>query len=347
MGIHSLDLASIIVYLLIMVVIAVFFSKFMKGAKDFFAGGRKIPWWVAGISLYMGLFSVWTFSGAAGMVYKTGWFGLIYFATWPIGFFIGFMLTGVRYRRSRIVSPVEYIETRFNKATHSTLSIIFAVSLLYWPIQHMASLGKMIGPMIVPGSEMAIIVTILIIATLVLLYTFTGGLWAVTITDAVQSFLLVGVILVLLGFILVEIPGILDKLPSFTFKAPESESATYNSTYLFAVIFQGIFGAALGDRAQRYYSVRDERSVLKLGFLTTGLFALGPIFFGLIPFIGSVIWPNPSMIPCFQGIANPQEGVFIAMAAQHLPAGILGMFIAAMLAATMSATDTCWNTASA
>ncbi len=346
MGIHVLDWASIAVYMLIMMAIAVFFTRYMKGAKDFFAGGRQIPWWVAGLSLYMGLFSAWTFSGAASLVYRTGWYGMLYFATWPVAFFIGFMLVGIRWRRSRVVSPVEYIETRFNRATHTTLSILFAVSLLYWPMQHMASLGKMVGPLLIPGSEAAIAITICVIATLVLFYTFSGGLWAVTITDAVQSFLLLGVIVVLIGVILKDMPDILGKLPGFTIHAPESESS-YDTPYLLASIMQGIFGAALGDRAQRYYSVRNERAVLKLGLLTTGLFILGPIFFGLIPLIGSIVWPDPSLIPCFEGLKNPQEGVYIAMAAKYLPPGILGMFIAAMLAATMSATDTCWNTASA
>ncbi|MCK4909530.1 MAG: hypothetical protein KAS70_06495 [Planctomycetes bacterium] len=346
MGIHVLDLGAIIVYLLIMVAIALFFSRFMKGAKDFFTGGRMIPWWVAGISLYMGIFSAWTFSGAASLVYRTGWYGMIYFATWPIGFFAGFMLAGVRCRRSRVISPIEYIETRFNRATHISLSIIFAISLLYWPIQHMASLGKMVGPMLFANSETAIIGTIIVVATLVLIYTFSGGLWAVTITDAVQSFLLLGVVVILIVIVLIDIPNLFDKLPAFTIHPPKSETS-YDSWYLIAYIMQGVFAAAMGDRAQRYYSVRNERAVFKLGLLTTALFIAGPIFFGLIPFISTIVWPDPSMIPGFAGLKNPQEGVYIAMAAKYLPPGILGFFIAAMLAATMSATDTCWNTASA
>ncbi|MFH1748886.1 MAG: hypothetical protein ABIG44_17785 [Planctomycetota bacterium] len=346
MGISALDWVSIIVYLLIMVAIAAFFAKFMKGAKDFFTGGRRIPWWVAGISLYMGLFSAWTFSGAASLVYRTGWYGMIYFATWPVGFFIGFMLAGVRCRRSRVVSPIEYVETRFNRATHTTLSILFAASLLYWPIQHMAALGKMVGPMLLPNSEAAIMATILVIATLVLFYTFSGGLWAVVVTDAVQSFLLLGVVAILLGIIVLETPELFKGLPPFTIRAPAGESQ-YDSSYLVAYIVQLIFSAGMGDRAQRYYSVRDERAVLKLCLLTTALFAAGPIFFGLIPFLSTVVWPDPALIPCFEGLKNPQEGVYVAMAAKYLPPGILGMFIAAMMAATMSATDTCWNTASA
>lgn len=69
MGVQPIDWVSIIVYLTIMMAIVVFFSKFMKGAKDFFTGGWRIPWWVARISLYMGLFSAWTFSYGKGARY--------------------------------------------------------------------------------------------------------------------------------------------------------------------------------------------------------------------------------------------------------------------------------------
>ncbi len=346
MGLHPLDWLTVVVYLAIMVAIAVFFTRFMKGAKDFFAGGRRIPWWVAGISLYMGLFSSWTFSGAASLVYRTGWYGLLYFATWPVGFFIGFMLAAKRCRRSRVVSPIEYVETRFNRGTHTALSVVFGLSLLYWPIQHMAALGKMVGPMLVPGSETAIVITILVIAMLVLVYSFSGGLWAVCVTDAVQAFLVVGIVVVLLGTIVAEHTELFAQLPAFSIHAPASE-ASYDTWFLAGYTLQGIFSAAMGDRAQRYYSVRDERAVMKLGLLTTGLFCMGPVLFGLIPFLATVVWPDPGTIPGFAGLKNPQEGVFVAMAAMHLPPGILGMFIAAMLAATMSATDTCWNAASA
>jgi Na+/proline symporter len=347
MGITTLDWASIIIYLLIMVVIAVFFSRFMKGAKDFFAGGRQIPWWVAGISLYMGLFSAWTFSGGASLVYRTGWYGVVFFATWPLGFFIGFMLAAVRCRRSRVISPTEYIETRFNRATHMTLSILYIISLLYWPIQHLASLGKMVGPTLFPGIDAvtAISWTMIVIAVLILFYTFSGGLWAVSVTDAVQSFLVLGIVLVLVGVCVTEIPGVLGNLPAFDI-TPDNEPL-YGPWFLAGYILMSIFSAAMGDRAQRFYSVRDERAVIKTGLLTTALFMTGPILFGIIPLIGRIIWPDPSMIPGFGGASNPEEGVFIAMAVKYLPPGILGMFVASMLAATMSATDTCWNTASA
>ncbi|MCD4664290.1 MAG: hypothetical protein K8R68_03395, partial [Bacteroidales bacterium] len=339
-------MASIIIYLIIMIAIAIFFSRFMKGAKDFFTGGRKIPWWIAGISLYMGSFSAWIFSGGASMVYRTGWYGILYFATWPLGFFIGYKLVGVRFRRSRIISPVEYVETRFNDSTHLVLSIVFAASLLYWPIQHLASLGKMLGPMLFPNSEIAIIATIIVIGTIVLFYTFSGGLWAVVVTDAVQSFLVFGTVVILVGVVFLEIPDLFERLPAFTIKAPESES-NYDIWYILSAIINLIFATGLGDRAQRFYSVRDERAVKKMGILITVLFMLGPILFGLVPLIATAVWPDPSMIPGYAGLHNPEEGVFIAMAARYLPPGIMGMFMASMLAASMSAADTCWNTASA
>ena len=66
----TVDYLVIILYLLLMLGVGGFFSLMIKGGKDFFVGGRRIPWWVAGISLYMSLFSAWTFTGAASFTYK-------------------------------------------------------------------------------------------------------------------------------------------------------------------------------------------------------------------------------------------------------------------------------------
>ncbi|HNT67493.1 MAG TPA: transporter, partial [bacterium] len=57
------DYLVVVFYLILMLAIGFYFSRFMKGGKDFFIGGNSIPWWVAGLSLYMTLFSAWTFTG--------------------------------------------------------------------------------------------------------------------------------------------------------------------------------------------------------------------------------------------------------------------------------------------
>ena len=97
-GLKFIDYLVIGLYLILMLGIGLIFTRLMKSGKDFFVGGRLIPWWVAGVSLYMTLFSAWTFTGAASFTYNTGWFGVIYFALWPIAFVIGFRVTAKRWR---------------------------------------------------------------------------------------------------------------------------------------------------------------------------------------------------------------------------------------------------------
>jgi solute:Na+ symporter, SSS family len=67
-GLPAVDYVVIGIYLVAMLGIGFYFTRFMKGGKDFFIGGNLIPWWVSGISLYMTMFSAWTFTGGASFV---------------------------------------------------------------------------------------------------------------------------------------------------------------------------------------------------------------------------------------------------------------------------------------
>jgi Na+/proline symporter len=168
-GLRFIDYIVIVLYLMMMLGIGAIFTRLMKGGKDFFVGGRQIPWWVAGVSLYMTLFSAWTFTGAASFTYNTGWFGVIYFAMWPLAFVIGFKMTAVRWRRARITTPVEYVKSRFNNATHLFLTIVLIISTLYWPAHHLASLSKICAPALFPNSMLAIDLMIIIVGIIILL----------------------------------------------------------------------------------------------------------------------------------------------------------------------------------
>ena len=100
-----------------------------------------------------------------------------------------FSMSAKRWRRTRITSPVEYIETRFNRPTHLFFSVYLSLAMLYWPAHHLASLSKICAPTLFPGSMVAIDVMIVVVGIIIMLYTFLGGLWAVCITErAVPDF---------------------------------------------------------------------------------------------------------------------------------------------------------------
>ncbi|MGE5461718.1 MAG: sodium:solute symporter family transporter, partial [Syntrophothermus sp.] len=303
------------------------------------------------ISLYMTMFSAWTFTGGASFVYQTSWFGLLYFATWGTSFLIGFLMSAKRWRRTRVTSPVEYIETRFNKSTHLFFSLYLALSMLYWPAHHLASLSKICAPTLFPGSMAAIDVMIVIVGIIIMLYTFQGGLWAVCITDVVQFLILIAVCLILIPAIFLSgeftsMSDLAQRLPPLTFEHVVPDGTLYDGWYLLGLIAANMFGNAVGDKAQRYYSVRDENEAMKVGWLTFGLFCTAPLLFGIPPLVGKLLWPDIHMLDYFAGITKADENIFIAVVLRYMPAGIVGFFLSAMMAASMSSMSGVWNTVS-
>lgn len=352
LGLPVIDYIVIFVYLTLMIIIGFYFSRFMKGGKDFFIGGNLIPWWVAGVSLYMTLFSAWTFTGAASFTYNTGWYGILYLATWPLAFFIGFQVSAKRWRRTRIQSPVEYVHSRFNKSTHIFFTIVFSLISVYWPAHHLASLAKICAPTLFPNSMTAIDIMIIVTGVIIMFYTFYGGFWAVCVTDVIQFLILIGIIIVLIpaAFLSGELGSVsefLRNVPPLKLTNIVRGATTYDIWYLIGVPLAFVFSYMTGGNAQRYYSVRDENAAKKVGWLAFGLLMFGPVFFGLPPLIGKVLWPDISALTYFSNITKPDENIFIAVVMHYMPAGLVGIFLSAMMAASMSAMDSAWNSLSA
>ncbi len=350
-GLPAVDYVVIGFYLVLMLGIGYYFSRFMKGGKDFFIGGNLIPWWVSGVSLYMTMFSAWTFTGAASFVYHTSWYGLLYFGTWPVAFFIGFQISAKRWRRTRITSPVEYISTRFNKSTHLFLSIFIAITMMYWPAHHLASLSKICAPTLFPGSMTAIDVMILVIGVIILIYTYWGGLWAVCITDVVQFLILICVCVVLVPVIFLSgefnsIGSFLQQVPPLKFRHVLPDKTLFDEWYLSGFIVANIFSYSVGEKAQRYYSVKNENDAMKVGWLTFILFMTIPLLFGIPPLVGKVLWPDISLLDYFSNVTKAEENIFIAVVLRYMPAGVIGIFLSAMMAASMSSMSGVWNSVS-
>lgn len=350
-GLAVTDYLVVLLYLAAVFGAGFWFTKANQTGKDFFVGGNRIPWWAAGVSLYMTTFSAWMFTGAASFVYNTGWFGFMYFAVKPAGFVVGFLLAAVRWRRARISSPVEFIEERYNHRTRVVISIVMIVSMMYWPGQHLASVARIAAPAIFPGSEFAVSGLILFFGVFVLIYSVAGGIWAVSMTDVLQFVVLLSVCTVLLFVIFLadDLGGMaqmVEALPAMELSHSYRPGTTYTHWYVIGFVVAGIFGNVVGDKAQRFFMVRDETAVRKTGWLAIALFFTSPLLFGIPPLVGKVLWPDASQLVAFAGGAKPDESIFIAVVIHYLPAGIIGLFIAAMIAASMSALDSVWNTVS-
>jgi len=341
-SVNIFDYLVIGAYFLFMLGIGLYFMRINKGAKEYFAGGSMIPWWVSGMTLYMANFSAWTFTGAAGFAYTTGWFAIAYFGTWSIAYYFGSQLTASRWRRTRSISPVEYTYTRFNRTTQQFLSVVISLNFTLSAGVQLAATTKLLAPVMGLDITMVTVVT----GVVILLYTFMGGLWAVSITDVVQGVILLSITFIVMPLALGLVGGpanLIDAIPAISFDHWYN-GVHYTEHWLVAIFTIMCLGTAAGA-AQRFYSVKDEKDAKRVGKLAGGLFLTVPFVFGVPPLVARVIWPDLSQVEFFQPYIgkNPQDLVFIALCLKLLPNGLIGVFLAAMLAATMSTLSSVYN----
>ncbi len=343
-SLHSIDYAVIAMYFVLMIAIGIYFLRRLKNTKDFFAGGNKIPWWTSGVSLYMTNFSAWIFAGAAGFVYFTGYFALISFGLGALSYYIGSQLTASRWRRSRVISPVEYTNTRYNVTTQQLFSYVIAIVFILSGGVQLAAIGRILSAPL--GIDVSVI--IIGVGLIILAYTYSGGLWAVNITDFVQFVILIGVSIVVVIMSIQLIGGIgelIRNIPPLEFDYVYN-NVHYDGHYLIGMFIITTIGVAAGG-AQRFYSVRDEKSAKKVGRMAGILFLSFPLIFGVPPLVARVLWPDLSQVEFFADQFQPMDLVYIGVALKVLPIGLVGVLIAALLAATMSALSSVYNLVSA
>jgi Na+/proline symporter len=137
--------------------------------------------------------------------------------------------------------------------------------------------------------------------------------------------------------------NLIDAIPAISFDHWYN-GVHYTEHWLVAIFTIMCLGTAAGA-AQRFYSVKDEKDAKRVGKLAGGLFLTVPVVFGVPPLVARVIWPDLSQVEFFQPYIgkNPQDLVFIALCLKLLPNGLIGVFLAAMLAATMSTLSSVYN----
>lgn len=341
-SVNIFDYLVVLAYFMFMLGIGLYFMRFNKGAKEYFAGGNMIPWWASGMTLYMANFTAWTFSGAAGFAYSTGPFMLIWFSLGSIAYLFGTLLTAKRWRRTRSISPVEYTYSRYNITTQQFLSWVIAVNFTLSAGVQLAATSKLLAPVM----DLDVVTVTLVVGSVILVYTFLGGIWAVSVTDVIQGIILLATTFIVVPMSLSVVGGfekLFSALPPLTFDHIYN-GVHYDEHWLISILIIMTIGFAAGS-GQRFYSVKDEKSALRVGFLAAGLGVLGPLTFGIPPLVARVLWPDLSQVDFFQPYlgTNPQDLVYLALCVKFLPNGLIGVFIAAMLAATMSTLSYVYN----
>jgi solute:Na+ symporter, SSS family len=339
-GANFVDYAVIALYALLMVRVGFYVLRFNRGAAEYFRGGSRIPWLVAGLSCFMAGFSAWTFTGAAGVAYRSGVAAIGLYIGNALSFLLGYFIFAKRWRRTRITTVMEYLSGRFNPATHQVFSWTMIVFQLFTSASTLFGLSLFVSS----ACGFPVTWTILGAGALIVFYCVLGGLWAVVVTDFLQASILMPFCMVLVVLSLARVGGVSGLVHSLP---PEMKtlhvSGEFGWLYIAAWTIMVAFGYNTSAMAQRYFSVDDERSARKIALLCCGLFFAGAFLWFIPPMAMRVVYPElPPM-----GLPNASEAAYAVASLTLLPHGLIGVMLAAMFSATMANLSAQFNVKSA
>ena len=340
------DYFVVAVYMVIMIVVGVIMVRFNKDADDYFKGGNKLPYWLAGLSLFMSSFSSWTFTGGAGKTYESGIsvFSMYWGAVLGLGF--GYFIFAKRWRRTRSMTILEYLSERYDRNVHQFISwantpvTIFQCAIWLYALSIFLS----------AATHIPVAYVIFGCGFIILFYTMIGGLWGVCITDSLQFFILLPIAILVTVLSLNAVGGlgalIAEAPPKYWL--PFNEEADITKLFVVFMFIHGFFMFNSGGGAQRYFSSMDEREASKIAGLSAVLCFIGP-FIWLTPAMACrVLYPDlgQGVAESF-GLSRPSEAAYVFISLKMLPHGLQGVLIAGILAATMSSVSTFFNMYSA
>lgn len=332
-GLTLLDWAVIVFYLLGITVIGSWAAKKVSSAASFFIGDRKFG------KLMMTFFTFGTGThsdqavSVAAKTYQVGVSGIWYQWLW---LFITpfFWLMAPFFRRTRAVTTADYFEARYNQS----VSLLFAIMGMLQLTVNIAVMLKGASAMItaVSGHQIDPRIAITAMTVMFVIYGIAGGLSAAIVTDFIQGLLTIVLSFLILPIALSSVGGISGLHQSITDSSMFEIVAPGEINMFFIVVIS--LNALVGWAAQPHcFSIcaagrteMDGRVGVTLGLFIKRFCTIAWVLTGLCA------------VAIYAGEDIDIDHVYGLMARDLLPtvsAGLIGIFIASMLAAVMSSCD--------
>jgi SSS family transporter len=336
------DLAVILVYLIGITWFGARFGRGQKSLRDYFLGGRTAPWWAISLSIVSAETSTLTIVGTPALAFT----GNLGFLQLVLGYLLARIVISIlflpQYFRGEMFTAYELMRRRFGERIRRLTASIFLVTRALAEGIRVFAISLVISIVLGTGIEASIVLIIL----LTIFYTFEGGMTAVIWTDVVQMSLYVVGAVVSFWVILGQIPGgwahvaavagAAHKFTVFDFRFSPSMDF-FSRTYTF---WAGVAGGCFLTTAshgtdqlmvQRLLSAKDERQS-RTALLASWLVIF--IQFTLFLLIGILLYvyyqdrhlPAPAQM----------DRIYVEFIWNHLPPGVAGLIIAAILAAAMA-----------
>ena len=351
-GLSYIDWSLVVLFLLGVGAVGFRSSGKQSSTRDYFLGGRSIPWWAASLSIIATETSAVTFIGIPAASFSGDWTVLQLFTGFAIGrVFLAFVFVKAFYKREYI-TVYGLLAERFGERTRLLSALLFLAGRV------VASAVRLyagcLAVKIALGTD-SIETVIIVLGLFGAAFTLKGGIKAVVWTDVILGITLLVGCLVSSAWILTSLPAgaasifDLDGISGKLARVRLDSSISDNYIGLFAGLLGGMVLtlATHGtdqDIAQRMLTCRDARggrlSVLGSAVLILPLIAL---FLAL----GTLLWAWHQTGAAGYDIPDDLNEVFPLFIVTDLPTGLAGLVMAGLLAAALSSFTSVLNALSA
>ena len=342
-----IDIAIIGVYFLVVFAIAYYFSRRERTSADYFLASRNVGWFAIGASLFVSNISTEHFIGLAGSGASSGLaVGHFEWLACLILLVLGWVFVPF-YLRSNVFTMPEFLERRFNRACAVYLASISIIAYVFTKISvHLYAAAVVLERVV--GWDPIIAALVLVIATGV--YTITGGLAAVIYTDLVQTLILIAgaVILTFIGLDRVGgFEGLRAAVPEHYFsmiKPVDHPEFPWTGIFFGAPILGIWYWCTDQVIVQRVLSAKDEGHATRRHHLRRVPEDPPGFHVGAPGVIAFALFKDLFIVR--DGVVQNGDIAYPTLIVNLLPHGLIGLMIAALLAALMGAMSAVFNSGS-
>lgn len=374
----AIDYFIIGIYFVILLSIGLYLSRrASRSTSDFFISGRNFPWWIAGTAMVATTFAADTPLAVTELVARNGIAGNWLWWNMLIGGMLTVFFFAKLWRRAGIMTDVELIEIRYSGKPAAFLrgfravyiGLVMNVIVIGWVNLALEKIIRVMFPGLtffgIESLELlgftfsAALLWVACVMAFVGVYATLAGLWGIAITDMLQFTVAMGSTIIL-AIVVVNLPevggmaGLIDKLPEGTLRftpmigtgigtAAGDVLALSVAAFIahlavqwWASWYPGAEPGGGGYVAQRMFSTKDEKNSLYATlWFTVAHYAVRPWPWIIVALCTLVLYPD-------LGYGEKGDG-FVMVMRDYLPAGLLGLLLAAFFAAYMSTLATHLN----
>ncbi len=322
--------AAILAYLAVTLAIGFYAARWIRTSQDFTLAGRQLPSVLVGVTVFATWFGPEMIMGVPGMFVREGTRGVV---TDVFGVFLCMILIAAFYARPLyrrgIVTLGDFFAARFSVSVDLVTSGIQVFCTCFWiaaqftalALVFEAVLGLSLGQGVAFG------------ALVVVVYTYVGGMWAVSVTDLLQSGVIIGGLCYLLYAVLGEAGGlgeVLSQKPATFYSARPAPGLLGHLDYLAMLMAFGIGGIPSQDVYQRVFSARSAGAGYRGLLLSAALLTVIGCVPLLIGLAASQVYPE-----LLEGDADGQR-LLVDVVLHHAGLPLQMLFFGALVSAILS-----------